>query len=111
MDLELSDDESSVALAFAQVFARESREFATIGKIRGANLEEKIDGMTAWLPAGIVRNLHAFGFIGNVAAHRLKLRRKKLDAGHCCQLIWMSEQARICRGVTARRGYIQPILK
>jgi hypothetical protein len=40
--------------------------------ISGGNLEEKIDGMTAVLPAHIVENLHGFRFIGNDAVHELE---------------------------------------
>jgi len=41
-------------------------------KISGRNLEKKIDGMTAVLPASIVENLHGFRFIGNDAVHELE---------------------------------------
>jgi hypothetical protein len=40
-------------------------------KIRGDDLEEKIDHMTDILPAEIVKNLHGFRFIGNDAVHKL----------------------------------------
>jgi Domain of unknown function (DUF4145) len=40
--------------------------------ITGRNLENKIDHMTAVLPANIVENLHAFRFIGNDAVHELE---------------------------------------
>jgi hypothetical protein len=40
--------------------------------VSGRNLEQKIDGMTALLPANIVDNLHGFRFIGNDAVHELE---------------------------------------
>ena len=40
--------------------------------IRGANLEEKIEGMKSLLPESIVKNLHEFRFMGNRAVHELE---------------------------------------
>ena len=40
-------------------------------QIRGRNLEEKIDGLAAILPANIVKNLHSLRFMGNIATHEL----------------------------------------
>jgi hypothetical protein len=40
--------------------------------IRGANLEEKIEGMKSLLPESIVKNLHEFRFMGNRAIHELE---------------------------------------
>jgi hypothetical protein len=40
--------------------------------IRGANLEEKIEGMKSLLPESIVKNLHEFRFMGNSAVHELE---------------------------------------
>lgn len=40
-------------------------------KIRGRDLEAKIDHMTDILPEEIVKNLHGFRFIGNDAVHKL----------------------------------------
>jgi hypothetical protein len=40
-------------------------------KIKGRDLETKIDGMSAVLPTDIVKNLHGFRFIGNDALHDL----------------------------------------
>ncbi len=39
--------------------------------IKGKNLEEKINGLSAVLPQNIVANLHRFRFIGNTALHEL----------------------------------------
>lgn len=39
--------------------------------ISGKNLEEKIDGLAAILPANIVKNLHSLRFMGNIATHEL----------------------------------------
>ena len=41
-------------------------------KIAGKNLEQKIDGLSAILPANIVKNLHSLRFMGNVATHELE---------------------------------------
>lgn len=40
--------------------------------IQGSNLQAKIDGMTSHLPENIVKNLHAFRFMGNRAVHELE---------------------------------------
>jgi hypothetical protein len=40
-------------------------------KIRGQNLEEKVDKLEEILPKNLVQHLHAFRFIGNEALHEL----------------------------------------
>jgi hypothetical protein len=40
--------------------------------ISGRDLFTKIDGLKAYLPANIVKSLHGFRFMGNVAAHELQ---------------------------------------
>lgn len=40
-------------------------------KIKGANLEKKIEGLADILPQNIVINLHSFRFMGNTAVHEL----------------------------------------
>ncbi|MCB0264797.1 MAG: DUF4145 domain-containing protein [Calditrichaeota bacterium] len=40
--------------------------------IGGKNLEKKINGLEGILPKNIVKNLHQFRFMGNVALHDLK---------------------------------------
>ncbi len=46
-------------------------------KIKGKNLEEKINGLTEVLPSNIVTNLHNFRFIGNSALHELSAPKQE----------------------------------
>lgn len=41
-------------------------------EIKGKNLQERIDGLSAVLPANIVKNLHSLRFMGNIATHELE---------------------------------------
>jgi hypothetical protein len=44
--------------------------------IAGRNLDDKIEGLRAYLPSNIVDNLHGFRFMGNTAAHELQAPKK-----------------------------------
>jgi len=41
-------------------------------KIKGKNLQERIDGLATILPTSIVKNLHGLRFMGNTAVHELE---------------------------------------
>ncbi len=40
-------------------------------KIKGKNLEDRINGLVGYLPQNIVANLHGFRFMGNEALHKM----------------------------------------
>lgn len=45
--------------------------------ITGHNLEKKIDKLSSILPENIVKNLHSFRFMGNIAVHELEPPKRK----------------------------------